>query len=107
MSANRHGTKLKASVRREVLIIRAVEVARRPGGWDTMTRSLIAEASQCSPALVSRSLGSMNDVRAIVMKQAIRFQYLDLIAQGIACNYPACRKLSPVLKHKAIALLIG
>ena len=107
MSANPHGAKFSNNVRRELIIIAATALARKPGGWVALTRTSIAEASQCSPALVSRALGDMDDVRAIVMRQAIRYQYLDLIAQGIASDYPACRKLSPILKHKAVALLVG
>jgi hypothetical protein len=107
MSANPNGAKFDLEVRRELIVIAAVGLARRPGGWQSLTRMAIAEASQCSPALVSRSVGDMDTVRAVVMRQAIRYHYLDLIAQGIASDYPACRKLSPILKHKAIALLVG
>jgi AcrR family transcriptional regulator len=107
MSANPNGAKFDLKVRRELIIIAATGLARKPNGWQSLTRTAIAEASQCSPALVSRSVGDMDAVRAVVMKQAIRYQYLDLIAQGIAANYPACRNLSPILKHRAIALLVG
>lgn len=107
MSASKHGTKFAPAVRRELILIAAVRVARQPGGWQSLTRTAVADAAECSPALVSRTLGDMDSVRASVMKRAIRYQYLDLIAQGLAAGYPQCLRLSPVLKHKAVSQLVG
>jgi len=94
-------------VRKECILIAAIRVARKPGGWSTLTRAQIASEAQCSDGLVSRALGDMADVRRAVMRAAIKYEYLDLIAQGIASGYKPALTLSPVLKHRAIACLVN
>lgn len=107
MSANPDGAKFSKKVRRELLIIEATKLARQAGGWNSLTHNKIAEAAKCSRPLVCARLGSIDEIRTLIMKAAIRYEYLDLIAQGIAAGFPACLKLSPVLKHKAINCLMG
>lgn len=98
--------KFKPKVRRTMILVAAVRVARKPGGWNSLTRSSIAVEAQCTGGLVTLHFGTMDELRDAVMQTAIRYEYLDLIAQGIASGHPLCVKLSPVLKHKAIGCLI-
>jgi hypothetical protein len=95
-------SKLKPKIRKQLIIDAAMRVARRPGGWSSLTRNSIAVEADCCDALISRYLGSMKDVRRVVMHLAIKTEQLDLIAQGIACGYPACLSLSPRLRYKAL-----
>jgi AcrR family transcriptional regulator len=93
-------------VRREMILIAALRVARRPGGWGSMTRASIAKEAHCAEGLISRYLGSMDSVRRHIMKAAIKYEYLDLITQGLASGDKYALGVSPVLKHKAIGLLM-
>ena len=95
--------RLNPKVRKETIIIAAFRVARKPGGWSRMTRAAIAKEAHCAEGLISKYLGSMDSVRRIIMKRAIKNEYMELIAQGIASGEPAAMALSPVLKHKAIS----
>ena len=99
--------RFKPRVRREMILIAALRVARRPGGWSTMTRERIAKEAHCSEGLVSVYLGSMDSVRRHVMKAAIKYEYFDLIAQGLATGDKYAQALSPVLQHKALSSLMS
>jgi AcrR family transcriptional regulator len=98
--------RFKPTVRKEMILIAALRVARLPGGWSGMTRASIAKESHCAEGLVSRYLGSMDSVRRQVMKAAIKYEYLDLIAQGIATGDKYALGVSPILQHKAISSLM-
>ena len=98
--------RFKPRVRREMILIAALRVARRPGGWSSMTRAKIAKDAHCAEGLVSVYLGSMDSVRRHVMKAAIKYEYLDLIAQGLATGDKYALGLSPVLQHKALSSLM-
>ncbi len=89
-----------------MILIAALRIARKPGGWSGMTRASIAKEAHCAEGLVSRYLGSMDAVRRAVMKAAIKYEYLDLIAQGLASGDKYAQSISPVLQHKAIAVLM-
>ena len=99
-------SRLKPSARREVILIAAMRLARRPGGWASLTRARIATEARCTDSLVSLRLGSMDVVRRTLMKTAIKYEYFDLIAQGLAAGDPSVRALSPILKHKAVATMV-
>jgi AcrR family transcriptional regulator len=98
--------RFKPKVRRELILIAALRVARKPGGWNNLTRAAIAKEAHCADGLISRYLGSMDSVRRAIMKAAIKYEYLDLIAQGVASGDKYALALSPVLKHKAIGVLM-
>ena len=96
----------KPQARAEVILIAAMRIARRHGGWACLTRARIATEARCSDGLVSQRLGSMDVVRRTLMKMAIKHEYFDLIAQGLAAGDPSARALSPILKHKAAATMV-
>ena len=99
-------SRLKPRARAEVILIAAMRLARRPGGWAALTRARIATEARCADSLVSQRLGSMDVLRRTLMKTAIKHEYFDLIAQGLAAGDPSARALSPILKHKAVATLV-
>lgn len=101
--------RFKPSVRRELVLRAAVEVARRPGGWSLLTRQRIAEEAECSEGLVSRYLGDMPSARRAIMKSAIRQEITDIIVQSIVAHdgYAVKRWLPAELKQKALLSLLG
>lgn len=98
--------RFQPKVRRELILIAAVRLARKPGGWVSLTVRSIAKEARCSIGLVPNYFGSMDALRDTVMSTAIKYEYLDLIAQGIAHGDKQAVSLSPVLKHKAIGCLM-
>ena len=99
-------SRLKPQARAEVILIAAMRIARRPGGWASLTRARIATEARCADSLVTLRLGSMDVIRRTLMKRAIKHEYFDLIAQGLAAGDPSARALSPILKHKAVATMV-
>lgn len=95
----------KGDRRSEAILQAAVEVAARPGGWGTLTRQRIAHSAGCSEGLVSRYLGDMLEVRYWVMKEAVRYEHLEIIVQAVAGGdiYAVPKKL----KRKALESLLG
>jgi hypothetical protein len=99
-------SRLKPKAREEIILIAAMRLARKPGGWSSLTRAGIALEAKCADSLVSQRLGSMDVIRRRLMKTAIKYEYFDLIAQGLAAGDPSARALSPILKHKAVATMV-
>lgn len=97
--------RLEPKARKATILIAAIRLARKPGGYIKLTRAAIAAEAQCTEGLVSHYLGNMDEIRSAVMKQAIKSEYLDLIAQGIASNDKNVKNISPLLKHRAIGTL--
>lgn len=92
---------------REVILTAALRVACRRDGLSKMTRSSIAKEAGCADGLVSRYLGSMDEIRKSVIKQAIKECVVDLVAQGVASSRIPFKKLSEDLKRKVFAHISG
>jgi AcrR family transcriptional regulator len=97
--------RLQPKARRATILIAAIRLARRPGQYVKLTRAKIAKEAQCTEGLVSHYLGEMDNIRSVIMREAIKHEYLDLIAQGIAANDKNTRGISPLLKHRALSTL--
>ena len=96
--------RLDPKIRGKLILMAGLRAARR-SGWGSLTREKIAREAGCSDALVSAYLGSMLKARRRIMRAAIEFKYLDLIAQGIVHGDPLCARISPILKHEALSSL--
>lgn len=97
--------KTKADRRSAQILQAAITEARCPGGWGTLTRQRIAQSAGCSEGLVSRYLGDMLEVRYWVMKEAVRGEILEIIAQAFVRDgdiYGVPRKL----QRKALESLL-
>lgn len=101
--------RFKPTVRRELILKAAIEVAQQPGGWGTLTREAIARQADCSDGLISRYLGDMPKARRAIMRYAIKEEILEIIVQSIASHdgYAVKKWLPETLKTKAIASLLG
>lgn len=96
---------LSAEVRRELILKAAVEVARVPGGWSTLTRERIALYAGVSDGLVSLYLGDMKDVRRSIMREAVRDEIFEIIIQSLVA-YDG-HFVPKALKRKALSSLLG
>lgn len=96
--------RLNPKDRQRSLLIAAVTVARSRG-WLHLTRAHVAEHAGVSPGLVSRYLGTMTNLRRSVMREAIRLEHVDIVAQGLAINDAVALKAPEALRRAAGRLL--
>lgn len=91
------------SVRREMIMRAAIFAAAEPDGLAQLTRKGIAYYAKCSDGLVSRYLGSMDNVRRLILAVAIDEEIMPIIAQQLGGH----AKIPTALKQKALRTLSG
>lgn len=96
-------SKRMAPADRKASILDAAYTAAKKLGYNNFRLTHVAEAAECSTALVMIYYKTMAQVRRDVMRAAIRDEHLPIIAVGIALKDPYCRKISPELRARAIA----
>jgi hypothetical protein len=90
-------------LRKEQILTAALSVAS-DRGFNKMTRDHIAEAAGVSVGLVSKYFGTMPKLKRDVMRAAIRGEWMEIVAEGLATGDPHARKAPQELKEKAVAL---
>lgn len=80
----------------------ALRIARRPGGWTSISRASIAARAGCAESLVSYYYGDMGELRGELMNEATIKGYADLLAQGITAGHITISGLSKPLQTKVI-----
>jgi AcrR family transcriptional regulator len=72
-------------------------------GYQRITREAIAEAANVSPALVSHHMGTMDQMRRAIMREAVRIECLPVIAQGLVARDRHAGKAPDHLRQAALA----
>lgn len=80
-------TRLDPKQRRAHILDTAVQVALDVG-WLSMSRDAVAERARCSPALVSKYLGTMPNLRRAVMRAAVSAGHASIVREGVAAKDP-------------------
>lgn len=93
--------------RKEQILIAALKVASRPGGYAKLTRAVVAECAGCSEGLVSKYFGTMVRLKRAIMRAAIKDGNLPILAQGLAAGDKCAQKADESLKRKALETLAG
>lgn len=96
--------RLDPKVRKEEILVAAVEVAQLVG-LSNMRRDAVAERAGVANGLVSRYFSTMLQLRHAVVRYAVQKQILSIIAQGLAAGEAEARKAPEDLKRKALASL--
>jgi AcrR family transcriptional regulator len=96
--------KLEARERTAQILAAALKLARRVG-YQRMTREAIADAASVSPGLVTHHMGTMEQLRRDVMREAVRTACLPVIAQGLVARDRHARKVLPHIQKAALATL--
>lgn len=86
------------------ILAAALRVAERDG-YACMRRDAIAEEAKVTGGLVTIRLGTMEQVRRSVMRQAIKNRSLRVVAEGLAAKDKHALKASPELRAEAAAWL--
>lgn len=89
---------------KERLIDVALKIAESKG-WAAMTRDSIARSAGCSTGIVSVRFGAMDDMRAAVMRAAVKREVLKVIAQGLAMGDKHAKAAPKELRARAAATL--
>lgn len=85
----------------QLILESALELAKRHG-FVNLRREEIARFAGVSVGKVTNAFGSMKKLRRAVMRQAIRLELLDIIAEGIVFRDPCALKIPEELKVKAL-----
>lgn len=74
-------------------------------GYANVTRQMIADALNLAPGLVSHYFGTMDDLRAAVMREAVSRELLRIVAQGVINKHPVAQRARRDLKTRALAFI--
>ena len=95
--------KLTPQVRCELIITAALQLASKPGGWNTLTLVGIAKQAHCTHGLVLHHFGSIASLRRALVKAAIKQENFDVLTQALVANDPEANRMKPLLRQKAFA----
>lgn len=100
-------SKLRAvpELRKDHILNAALELAINVG-YKAVTRDTIAEKAGVSPALVSMHFGTMTQLRADLMRRAVKTKNLRVIAQGLANRDKYAMQAAEELKQEAVKWMI-
>lgn len=99
--------RLPPNDRKYEILMAAIAVAGRPGGWSKLTRDAVAREAKCADGLVSKYFNTMGQMRRAVMRFAVLTENLHVIAQGLATGDENAMKAAPELKARALNTLVG
>lgn len=97
----------KPDDRKHQILMAAIAVAERPGGFAKITRESVAKEACCAEALVSRYFGTMANFKRTLMGAALVSENLAVIAQGLAAGDSRAMKADSKLKARALITLAG
>lgn len=94
------------ALRKEHILETAVAVAKE-FGYTKITLDRVAEAAGVSKSLISRYFSKIDQLKTAVMRQAVRHEIPEIIAQGLAANDDRAKNAPSELKNKAVQILLG
>jgi hypothetical protein len=74
-------------------------------GYTRITRDAVAQHLGISSSLIPHHMGTMEEFRRKVMREAVRVECLPVIAQGIATRDRHALKAPPELRARALQSL--
>jgi len=99
--------KLDPKFRKELILLAALRVAEKPGGWGKMTREAVAREAGCAEGTVSLHFNTMKQFRRSVMRAAIKRKNFYIIGQGLAMRDECAMKVDLDLQTKALQALMS
>ncbi len=94
--------RFKTEVRKEEIVVVALELAVTVGGYTKVTRKAVADAMGLTPPAISHHFGTMAKLQRAMMRAAVTGEVLAVIAQGLVANDPHAKKAPEGLKRQAI-----
>lgn len=96
--------KLQKRERIASILAASLELAKQYG-YQNITRDAIASKARMSTGLVSAHMGTMPALRRAIVREAIRVEYLPVIAQAVAMRDSHVKKCPQALIDKAVLSL--
>jgi AcrR family transcriptional regulator len=90
--------------RKDQLLTEALILSKELG-YSHITRDGVANRAGVSYGLVTRYFDSIDNLKRLVMKKAIKEEVVEIIAQGLVRKDPLTKKLNPQLKAKVLLYL--
>lgn len=90
---------------RESVILDAALTFARLRGYRNITRAEVAKAAGVAEGTVNLAYGTMDELKAEVIRWAIRHEDAELVMQGLAAGDFNAKNASPSLKKRALAAL--
>lgn len=91
-------------LRRKHILDAAIELAKTKG-YKSISRDDVANSANIVPGLVSYYFQSIDLLRILVLKTAVKREVLEIVAQGLVQKDPIAIQAPSELKHRAIAYL--
>lgn len=86
------------------LLDAAVKIAEKTP-LHSVTRGAIAKKAKIAPSLVSYYLGTMDDMRTLLVARAIELKNVAALATAIAARHPGAANAPEGMKREALRLL--
>lgn len=93
-------SKRKDSKTRKMQIISAALIEAKANGFTSLTRRSIASRCGVTEPLVNHYLGTLPQLKRVVMRAAVNQEILEIVAEGLAIRNPHAMKASKELKQK-------
>lgn len=90
--------------RKQELLEVAIQLAKEEG-YSHITRNEIARRASVAYGLVTSYFKSIDNLKKLVVKEAIKKEIVQIVAQALARKEPLTRKLDPSLREKVIRYL--
>lgn len=97
---------LKHTERRERLLLAALQLAATHG-YQKVTRLAVATQCHCAVGLVSRHFFNVQQMRRLIMEEAVRTGDLCVVAQGLAAHDRTALAAPLELRQRAAASIAG
>jgi AcrR family transcriptional regulator len=91
-------------LRRMHVLNKAIELAKTKG-YNALTRDDVATGANVSPALISHYFGTIDQLRTVVLKLAIKREIPEIVAQGLVREDPIAVQAPKELKNRAVSYL--
>jgi AcrR family transcriptional regulator len=92
------------TVRIDEILTAALKLSEKHG-YSNITREQVATAARCSVGLVSKRMGTMDNLRRSIVSAAINQENLVILAQALVNNHPKALRAPQELRHRAAAVL--
>lgn len=90
--------------RKQELLEVAIQLAKEEG-YSHITRNEIARRAGVAYGLVTSYFKTIDNLKKMVVKEAIKQEIVQILAEALARKEPLTRRLSPALREKVIRYL--
>ncbi len=91
-------------IRKNILLCTAIKLSIKVG-YRNLTRDALAKKARVSPALINHYFFTIDQLKEEILKQAIKLEIVEIIAQALGARDLHKIKISEDLKQKTLSYL--